>query len=139
VTKNQNFIDPQDLISNYKSYRHPDVTAGYRSADEVQKEFLDSFDVGAVIPGKITRDEFVNYYSNICSSMNNDSLMEIILRHTWDGIDETNFLSDANSNTGNKVDNSVLTRIKDAQLYSARGQYSKNVNKVERPKSANSK
>ena len=79
----QNEVDPQDLILNFDATRHPDVSAGARNADDVVKEFLETFDVGGVVPGKITRDEFVNYYHNIAASINEDDYMELIIRRTW--------------------------------------------------------
>ena len=39
---------------------------------EVLNEFLDTFDVGGEKDGKVTRNEFENYYTNIGASIDND-------------------------------------------------------------------
>lgn len=79
----QNAVDPQQMILNFDASRHPDVSAGARTADDVMREFMETFDVGGVKPGKITRDEFVNYFHNISATTNEDDYMELIIRRTW--------------------------------------------------------
>mmetsp|Transcript_6765 Transcript_6765/g.11360 ORF Transcript_6765/g.11360 Transcript_6765/m.11360 type:complete len:793 (-) Transcript_6765:183-2561(-) len=76
-------IDPQDLIVHYDASRHPEVLTRSRTEEEVMKEFLDTFDVGGIEEGKITRDEFVRYYTNISASINDDDYFETILRNVW--------------------------------------------------------
>ena len=46
-------------------------------------QFLDTFDVGGVVDGKVTQDEFVNYYSNIGASIDNDDYFELMIRNAW--------------------------------------------------------
>ena len=58
-------IDPSDLIGVYDTSKHPDVLARRKTSDQALREFLDGFDVGGVVDGKVTREEFENYYSNI--------------------------------------------------------------------------
>ncbi|RYG58701.1 EF-hand domain-containing protein, partial [archaeon] len=65
-------IEPDDLINAYDSSKHPDVLTGKRTADDVLREFLDTFDVGGVKDGKVTREEFENYYANISASIDDD-------------------------------------------------------------------
>ena len=76
-------IDPQTLIAHFDANRHPEVLSKVRSADAVRKEFLDTFDVGGVQPGKITREEFVRYYTNISAGVNDDDYFELTLRNVW--------------------------------------------------------
>ena len=76
-------LEPDDIIGIYDSSRHPDVLSGRRSADDVLKEFLDTFDVGGVHDGKVTREEFQNYYSNIGASIDNDDYFELMIRNAW--------------------------------------------------------
>mmetsp|Transcript_4568 Transcript_4568/g.6866 ORF Transcript_4568/g.6866 Transcript_4568/m.6866 type:complete len:185 (-) Transcript_4568:350-904(-) len=79
----RNVISPQDLLSSYDAARHPDVQMGLKSESVVLQEFLDTFDVGSSIDGKITRDEFVEYYMNIAAAVSDDDYMEMIIRRTW--------------------------------------------------------
>lgn len=77
------FITPQDVMTNFDATRHPDVATGARSAEQVMQEFLNTFDVGASQPGKVSRDEFVTYYHNIAPTVNDDEYFMTILRRTW--------------------------------------------------------
>ena len=76
-------IDPQNLIAHFDASRHPEVLSRAKSAQAVQKEFLDTFDVGGEVPGRITRTEFVRYYTNIRASFNDDDYFEVVLRKVW--------------------------------------------------------
>ena len=77
------FIDPEDIIDTYDASKHPDVLAGKKSAEEVFREFLDTFDVGGEKDGKVTRNEFENYYSNVSSSIDDDDYFELMIRNAW--------------------------------------------------------
>ena len=46
-------------------------------------QFLDTFDVGGVHDGKVTKDEFVNYYNNVSASVDDDDYFELMIRNTW--------------------------------------------------------
>ena len=84
LDKNGNgLLEPDDIIGAYDASRHPDVISGRRSATDVLKEFLDTFDVGGVHDGKVTREEFRNYYSNIGASIDNEDYFELMIRNAW--------------------------------------------------------
>jgi calcyphosin len=76
-------VEPDDIIGTYDASKHPDVLAGKRSADEILREFLDTFDVGGVKDGLVTRQEFENYYSNLGVSIDNDDYFELMIRNAW--------------------------------------------------------
>ena len=76
-------IDPEDVIDTYDASKHPDVLAGKKTADEVLREFLDTFDVGGEKDGKVTRNEFENYYTNIGANIDNDDYFELMIRNAW--------------------------------------------------------
>lgn len=76
-------IEPSDLIDAYDTSKHPDVIAGKKSKTQVLKEFLDTFDVGGEIDGKVTKEEFINYYKNISASIDNEEYFELMIRNAW--------------------------------------------------------
>jgi Ca2+-binding EF-hand superfamily protein len=76
-------LDMQDVVSKYNASKHPDVISGRRSAGEVLREFLDTFDVGGEKDGKVTLAEFENYYSNISASVDDDVYFELMIRNAW--------------------------------------------------------
>jgi calcyphosin len=77
------FLDPEDVIDTYDASKHPDVLAGKKTTDEVLREFLDTFDVGGEKDGKVTRNEFENYYANVSSSIDDDDYFELMIRNAW--------------------------------------------------------
>ena len=76
-------IDPEDILDNYDATKHPDVLAGKKTKEEVLREFLDTFDVGGEKDGKVTRNEFENYYANVSSSIDDDDYFELMIRNAW--------------------------------------------------------
>jgi Ca2+-binding EF-hand superfamily protein len=76
-------IDPDEVISLFNASRHPDVVAGRKTEEEVMAEFLHTFDVGGEVDGKVTKQEFENYYSNISASIDNDDYFELMIRNVW--------------------------------------------------------
>ena len=76
-------IDAAMVASMYDSALHPDVIAGRSTAENILEEFLETFDVGGDIDGKVTLSEFVNYYTNIGASIDNEDYFNLALRNTW--------------------------------------------------------
>ena len=67
----------------YNAAKHPDVQAGRMTARQALALFLDSFDAGGEVEGKVTRDEFLTYYTNVGAAVEDDSLFERIVRGVW--------------------------------------------------------
>lgn len=76
-------IEPSELLNRFDASRHPAVLAGKMTADEVMREFLDTFDVGGVKDGLVTRQEFENYYANVSASIDDDDYFELMMRNAW--------------------------------------------------------
>ena len=76
-------LEPADLVSCYDTSKHPEVLAGRKTPDQVLREFLDTFDVGGEIDGKVTRQEFINYYTNLGASIDNEDYFELMIRNAW--------------------------------------------------------
>lgn len=84
IDKDKNgVLEPDDIIGTYDASKHPDVIAGKRTANEILREFLDTFDIGGVVDGKVTKEEFLNYYANIGASIDNDDYFELMIRNAW--------------------------------------------------------
>jgi Ca2+-binding EF-hand superfamily protein len=76
-------VDAEEIANLYDASKHPDVIAGRKTHSEVLREFLDTFDVGGTVDGKVTRDEFTNYYSNVSASIDSDEYFELMIRNAW--------------------------------------------------------
>eukprot|EP00735_Rhodelphis_limneticus_P008607 TRINITY_DN2171_c0_g1::TRINITY_DN2171_c0_g1_i2::g.12795::m.12795 TRINITY_DN2171_c0_g1::TRINITY_DN2171_c0_g1_i2::g.12795 ORF type:complete len:367 (-),score=151.70,sp/Q6P8Y1/CAPSL_MOUSE/39.29/1e-40,EF-hand_7/PF13499.1/3.7e-07,EF-hand_7/PF13499.1/7.2e-08,EF-hand_6/PF13405.1/0.0019,EF-hand_6/PF13405.1/0.00028,EF-hand_6/PF13405.1/0.13,EF-hand_6/PF13405.1/0.44,EF-hand_1/PF00036.27/0.0014,EF-hand_1/PF00036.27/2.1e-05,EF-hand_1/PF00036.27/0.062,EF-hand_1/PF00036.27/5.4,EF-hand_1/PF00036.27/4.6e+03,EF-h len=76
------FLELCDIVGVYDASKHPDVIGGKRSASEVLREFLDTFD-GGEKDGRVTREEFHKYYSNVSASIDRDDYFELMMRNAW--------------------------------------------------------
>ena len=76
-------IDAEEIASKYDASKHPDVVSGKKTPKEILLEFLSTFDVGGEVDGKVTRQEFENYYSNISAGIDDDVYFELMIRNAW--------------------------------------------------------
>lgn len=71
-------IDIRDIQGQYNAKLHPDVKAGKKTEQEVLSEFLDTFEVHYSLKNpqskdrKVTLSEFMEYYTNVGASIDND-------------------------------------------------------------------
>lgn len=72
-------IDINDLRGVYSAKKHPDVIAGKKTEDEILGEFLETFEMHHAMKMKhetdqiITYEEFMEYYSNVSCSIDDDA------------------------------------------------------------------
>lgn len=79
LDKNGNgIIELEDIKGVYNAKFHPEVKAGKKTEDEVLYEFLDTFELHHSIKNpqdkdrKINLKEFIEYYTNVSASIDND-------------------------------------------------------------------
>jgi hypothetical protein len=75
-------VELNDISAKYNADKHPDVLSGKRSKDDVLREFLDTFD-SIDKDGKVTPQEFIKYYGNCSSSIDDDDYFELMIRNAW--------------------------------------------------------
>ena len=76
-------LNPDEIMKIYDASKHPDVMSGKRTTQEVLREFLETFEVGGEVDGKVTWSEFLNYYANLGVSIDNDDYFELMMRNSW--------------------------------------------------------
>jgi Ca2+-binding EF-hand superfamily protein len=76
-------VDAQEMASLYDASKHPEVIAGRMTPEQVLRHFLDTFDVGGEVDGKVTLNEFINYYTNLGASIDSDDYFELMIRNAW--------------------------------------------------------
>jgi Ca2+-binding EF-hand superfamily protein len=81
--RNRGVIEPQLITQTFNPFQHPDVLSKVKSPQDVLQDFTDHFDVGGMVEGKVTKEEFVNYYTNISASIASDDYFEMIIRNCW--------------------------------------------------------
>lgn len=77
-----NVISVDDLRGVYSARQHPKVQSGEKTEDQVLREFLDVFDSGNK-DGKVTREEFINYYSGVSASVDTDHYFVEMMKSCW--------------------------------------------------------
>ncbi|CAF1403394.1 unnamed protein product [Rotaria sp. Silwood1] len=76
-------ITVEDLRGVYIVKNHPKYMNGEWSEDQVLRHFLDCFDYGKHKDGVVTRDEFIDYYSGVSVSIDNDAYFDLMMRNSW--------------------------------------------------------
>jgi Ca2+-binding EF-hand superfamily protein len=82
-TDKNGIVEPSEVVAKYDASKHADVLQGKKTEQEVLREFLDTFDVGGVVDGKVTRQEFRNYYHSVSSGIELDDAFELCIRNAW--------------------------------------------------------
>ena len=98
-------LDINDIKGKYDASKHPDVKSGKKTEDEVLKEFLETFEMHHNImnnsksDGRVTLDEFIEYYTNISASVDNDATFDLMMSNAWnlEGRNNTDSLAYAGS------------------------------------------
>ena len=82
-------VEMSEFKAKYDVSRHPDVQSGKKTPEEALFEFIETFEIhhntrnGAKADGKITREEFIEYYNNISCSIDNDNYFTLMMNNAW--------------------------------------------------------
>jgi Ca2+-binding EF-hand superfamily protein len=76
-------VDIGQLAREYNPSQHPDVLLGKMTAKQAMGVFLDTFDAGGEVGGRVTEKEFLNYYTNIGAIIDLDEDFDLLVRGVW--------------------------------------------------------
>lgn len=84
-------LDINDIRQTYNAKQHPDVKSGKKTEDEILGEFLETFEDHFcnmkghedARDGKITIEEWFEYYNNVSMSIDTDPYFETMMNSTW--------------------------------------------------------
>jgi len=82
-------LDKEDIKGRYDASKHPDVKSGKKTEEEVLMEFLETFEMhhnvlhGHKSDGRVDKEEFVEYYTNISANIDNDAYFDLMMQNTW--------------------------------------------------------
>jgi Ca2+-binding EF-hand superfamily protein len=86
-------LEYSDVKDLYNAKNHPDVKAGKKTEQEVIQDFLETFEVHRSLTkgdneskkkdGKITFNEFCDYYSNVSASIDDDEYFKVMMTNAW--------------------------------------------------------
>ena len=78
-------VDYNDICETYNAKKHPAVLEGRKTERQVLEEFLATFEMALsdVPDGIVTMDEFMEYYSCVSASIDNDDYFEQMMNSSW--------------------------------------------------------
>jgi len=82
-------LDLDDIRQSYNAKHHPDVKAGKKTEDEILYEFLDTFEAHHsdnkedARDGRVSQDEWIEYYNNVSMSIDRDDYFELMMNNAW--------------------------------------------------------
>ncbi len=82
-------LDINDIKDSYNASKHPDVIEGKRTEEQILIEFLETFEAhhnlreGTETDGRVTEEEFIEYYKNISVSIDNDDYFYLMMNNSW--------------------------------------------------------
>ncbi|NXH88462.1 CAPSL protein, partial [Edolisoma coerulescens] len=76
-------ITIEDLKGLYNAKYHPKYQNGDWTEDQVFGAFLDNFDSPYEKDGKVTTEEFMNYYAGVSASIDTDVYFIVMMKNAW--------------------------------------------------------
>ncbi|XP_066989028.1 crustacean calcium-binding protein 23-like [Macrobrachium rosenbergii] len=72
-----------DIRDRYDASHHPKVLSEESTEEEVLLKFLGRFEGGVSEDGKVTKEEFLDYYSGISKSIDDDEYFITVIKNSW--------------------------------------------------------
>ncbi|KAL3312276.1 hypothetical protein Ciccas_009134 [Cichlidogyrus casuarinus] len=76
-------ITVEDLRGVYNCRMHPKFKNGEWTEDQIFADFLKKFEAPDDADGTVTKEEFMNYYSGVSASIDNDAYFDLMMRNAW--------------------------------------------------------
>lgn len=78
-------VDYNDICDTYNAKKHPAVLEGRKTERQVLEEFLATFEMAlsGVADGIVTLDEFIEYYTSVSASIDNEDYFEQMMNSSW--------------------------------------------------------
>ncbi|XP_053386875.1 calcyphosin-like protein isoform X3 [Mercenaria mercenaria] len=73
-------LDDLQVVYSTNAKQHPKFISGEWTEEQVLRNFLDSIDTPGNPDGKVTREEFMNYYAGVSSTVDDDSYFDLMMR-----------------------------------------------------------
>lgn len=73
----------EDLKGVYNVKSNAKYLSGEWSEEQVLKKFLEQFEIGQHKDGTVTLAEFIDYYSGVSASIDNDAYFSLMMAQSW--------------------------------------------------------
>lgn len=72
-----------DLKGVYSVQKHPKYQSGEMTEDQILNTVIKKFENNTSVDGKITMDEFYDYYAGVSASIDQDAYFDLMMRNAW--------------------------------------------------------
>ncbi|GBL93281.1 Calcyphosin-like protein [Araneus ventricosus] len=76
-------ITYEDLKGIYSVQHHPDYLNGQATEKQLLNRFLKNFEENGVVDGVVTKEEFIDYYTGVSASIDEDGYFDLMMRTSW--------------------------------------------------------
>ncbi|KAG7176970.1 crustacean calcium-binding protein 23 [Homarus americanus] len=76
-------VTVEDLKGVYSAKKHPKVVKGEATEEELLKKFLNMFESSTSVDGKVTKQEFLDYYSGLSKAIDKDEYFVSVVNMSW--------------------------------------------------------
>jgi len=76
-------VNIEDMKKAYNINYHPAYLNGDVSKEVILKAYLTKFEQNGSIDGRLTREEFTDYYSGVSASIDNDIYFIMLMKSSW--------------------------------------------------------
>eukprot|EP00760_Papus_ankaliazontas_P018765 PhM_4_TR17632/c0_g1_i1/m.81941 len=74
----------EELKQCYRVDEHPAVKKGTRTAEDILRDFMEGFSsAGKQVGDAVSWEEFLDYYKDVSSSIDDDDYFELMMRNAW--------------------------------------------------------
>jgi len=110
-------VEIADIKTLYNCKNHPDVKSGRRSEEEIYGDFIETFEMhhGSTKrrrDKRVTKEEFIEYYNNISSSIDSDEYYEVMMNNAWKLTPQPEYMKTQKSNNQPKEQVNSQTMFK---------------------------
>ncbi|XP_041363443.1 calcyphosin-like protein isoform X1 [Gigantopelta aegis] len=76
-------MDDIKVVYAANARRHPKYLSGEWTEEDTLRHFLDSIDTPGCPDGKVTREEFLNYYAGVSATVDDDCYFDLVMRSCY--------------------------------------------------------
>lgn len=73
----------EDIRQTYSVERHPQYQSGEKTRDQILLQYMANFENPDSVDGKVTKDEFIDYYSAVSASIDQDAYFDLMIRSAY--------------------------------------------------------
>ncbi|XP_029658097.1 calcyphosin-like protein [Octopus sinensis] len=76
-------VDDLKVFFANNAMEHPKYRSGEWTEEETLRNFLDGLDTPGCCDGKVTEEEFINYYAGVSATVEDSSYFDLMMRSTY--------------------------------------------------------